>query len=196
MKGKAPLRCAAFLAIVAPAGASPLEAVLQAREPVGSPSGEVRFWLTLRSPWEEGCTPILIDPETTAEASPPSVWPPRPHTIVTLTIKGQDGKEARPRPGYGSKATSLREHELVLLRCGESYGWEVWLSRIPWAYDLGPGRYTLRARVRIPVAAFLKNRDGLQHRIESLWDGHASRPFIRDAEVESNEIEFSVPGAN
>jgi hypothetical protein len=160
-----------------------------------SPSA-VRFWLELRNPLEKGCSPIVLDP--TVASHPPDVTGPdarRPVTVITLAIRDARGVVVDPRHKIDATPTMLRVHELVLLGCGQSYGWEGWLSRIPWGYELLPGRYAARARVVIPVASFLSTRETLKRELETLW-GAWLRPFVRDVQVESQEVTFEVARAN
>jgi hypothetical protein len=168
--------------------------ILKSQEVFPSPSA-VHFWLELRNPLEEGCSPIVLDPIVASH--PPDVTGPdarRPVTVITLAIKDARGMVVDPRHKIDATPTALRVHELMVLGCGQSYGWDGWLARVPWGYELLPGRYAARARVVIPLAAFFRTRETVRRELETLW-GAWLRPFVRDVQVESQEVTFEVARA-
>jgi hypothetical protein len=179
------------MALITPAGATGPQVEIQNAKSVFSSSSDVHLWMMLRNATELGCTPFLIDPVIATESPSSDHWPPRPLSVVTLRIHDKDGKEVHPRTKSDPKAAALQVHELVILHCGESYGWEMWLERIPWIYHLSEGRYMLQATIRVPMTSFLKNRDSLKNQLETLW-GDWVRTCIRDVELESNEVQFTV----
>jgi hypothetical protein len=186
------LASCAVLAMATGSDASGLEVAIQAADATFSSTEAVRFWVMLRNPLQENCTPLIVDPVLASH--PPPVSGPfarRPLSIVRLEVKDARGVAVLPRHKVDPTPSALRVHELLILRCGQSYGWDAWAARIPWGYELSPGRYTARARVAIPMASFFKNRDGLESQLESLW-GDWVRPLIRDLEAESGEVTFAV----
>jgi hypothetical protein len=115
---------------------------------------------------------------------------PRPETAVLLSILDAQGRIVKPRQVGGDRPRALRVHELVLLECGREYGWELWPSRTPWAYDLPAGRYTAQVVVKIPVGSFFKVHEGAA-RLEGLWAEPVDR-FIRDVTTSPVEAVFDI----
>jgi hypothetical protein len=177
------------LALSRPVVADSLEVKLQPAQPRFSSSAEVKLWATLVNSGP-GCTPLFVDPVFSTSPSPV-----RPQSLLNLTIHDKSGRRIAPRSLTEADATTLRLHELLLLPCGTSYGYEIVLTQIPWSYELAPGSYMARVRARIPIASFLKNRDGMKGRLESLWEGISIRSWIRDAEGRSPEVEFTISGS-
>jgi len=171
-----------------PVGADCLEVRLQPAQAVFTSAIEVKLWLTLVNAGS-GCVPLFVDPGFSVSPSPV-----RPLSEVTLFVFDHQGKRVVPRSKVEADPTTMRPHEIILLGCGRSYGIEVVLVQIPWSYDLSPGRYTARTRVVVPVASFLKKRDAVAARLESLWENINIGSFIRDAEGESADVRFTVSG--
>ena len=186
MMRKAIVVVMAGLGVGARAQAGDLSILLDPGNAVFSSAEDARIWVTLRNA-EPDCRPLLVDTVFARFESPR-----RPQTLVTLMIKDATGRIVKSTHEFDATARALQPHELVPLLCGTSYGHEVRLSGIPWSYALRAGQYTMRARVSVTVASFLKNRDALSQSIESLWRATIPSPFIRDAEGESNEVTFIV----
>ncbi len=193
----AAVACLTWIALTTPVWPGEPQVVFEATQPTFSSFRDVRFWLTLRNRWDAGCVPAFIDPILSAEAQPMSVLLPRPSSVVKLVIRTEHGKEVTPRFEAGAKARALRAHEVVLLWCGHEYGWEIGPARIPWGYDLSPGRYKARASITVPMASFFRARDGLQAELGSLWQlgDDVMRSYTRDLRAESAEVPFTVEPA-
>lgn len=156
-------------------------------------SDDVRFWLSIHNPLEAGCRPLFLDPRPIGE-KPQMPLAPRPHTVIELTIRAENGNEVKPRWSGGEKASVLRPHELLLLHCGHGYAWQVWPGRLPWGYAFTPGRYTVRVSVSVPVGAFFAMHDGLEAKVTALWEpgGEIVKTYIRDVETAPAEVTFVV----
>jgi hypothetical protein len=163
------------------------EVAVQPAETEFASGRDVRLWISLRNVGE-GCLPIFIDPRFMSETSER-----RPHTVVSLAVRDHRGARVIPRRAFDPQTTYLRIHELMLLRCSSSFGQELDLARLPWSYNLGPGTYSVRVSVKVPVRSFLE-RAARKQELEQLW-APTSDPieaFIRDSEGESGWVEFRV----
>ena len=156
-------------------------------------SDEIRFWTTLHNPWGPECSPAFVDTPV-SDGTPDPLLSPRPTTVVSLEIRDERGRLIQPRSPGGDRHAALRAHQLVLLQCGHGYSWEVRPARVPWGYDLAPGRYVARVTVVVPVASFVKWHLSVEADVMALagYGADAAKGYLRDVAPPPVELAFVV----
>jgi hypothetical protein len=133
---------------------SRLEARLQAADPIFATGDEALLLLSLHSR-ESNCDPTYFDPLLVPEPFDRSSL--RPFSLLELEILNEDGQPVPtrrlPTPDY----MALMPKDLTRINCRMFAGWEIHLTRSPWYYVLGKGRYRARGTVLLRTLSFAKS---------------------------------------
>jgi hypothetical protein len=138
------------------------------------------------------CFPVYVD-----STFHPVPWSQRPFLLLTFEMRNEHGTVVSTSNMPPSTQRGFRLDDLLLLECGAVYGRYVPL--VPpsnWSYELGPGRYTIRARLESPMRTFMRKRTDLLHRLETqspLSKGVIDET-LRDWIATSETTEFEVAG--
>jgi hypothetical protein len=170
-------------------GPSGIEVTLAAVHQVFRSPDEVRLRLVLDNSFPD-CVGLFLDPVFS-----PIESDRRPLSLVRLKVTDEAGRDVLPTSKVEGQLRRMRLHELVLLECGTSYGRELPLAHIPWSYHLAPGRYHVRAEVKISVGTYIRAR-GLVSQLQQLWgfSKEMINGMLRDAVAQSNEVPFEISG--
>ena len=149
---------------------------------------EVSVEVTLEN-YQTGCWPVLIDHTFSAFASES-----RPTTLLEFEVTNGKGDRIPLAHAYGATRRGFVPADLLILKCGATYGSLIGLGSREWEHKLDAGRYRLRARVGNRVFSFFDNKPEQQTRYINATGLLASEALsmLRDFSAVSDQVEFEV----
>jgi hypothetical protein len=134
-----------------------------------------------------GCRPVVVSQQWAGFTDGY-----RPETLVDFEILDEKGDRLSRSGRLNYSRPPYVSGDVILLGCGAVYGWHMAVGKLDWQYNLGPGKYRLRARVENRVRAYLDRHPA---EVRSLARGmrlDLVPQAIRDFSVVSEELAIEV----